>query len=184
MEIKVNSRLLVALLFLCPAAGMAQVSDVPTGYRETASDHRLSPAIFYAIALTESGQSRMTAEFRPWPWTLSIDGEPFFFASRVEARTALLEALQRLPGQLGIGLFQVEFRFHSDRFDSAEEMLDPYENSRVAAEIFSESLDATEGNVWQAIGLFHSATPDLAEAYRKRVARRLVDLVGSTGYGG
>ncbi len=179
-----NSRLLVLLSLLSPAAGLAQISDVPAGYRTTASDHHLSPAIFYAIALTESGQSRMTAGYRPWPWTLSIDGEPFFFASRVEARTALLKALQRQPRQLGIGLFQVEFRFHFERFDSAEEMLDPYENSRVAAEIFSESLATTKGNVWQAIGLFHSATPDLAEAYRKRVARRLVGLVGSTGYGG
>ena len=184
METKVNSRLLVALLLLCPAAGLAQVSDVPAGYRETASYHRLSLAIFYAIALTESGQSRMTEGFRPWPWTLSIDGEPYFFQSRVEAQTAFMEALQRQPGQLGIGLFQVEYRFHSDRFDLVEEMLDPYENSRVAAEIFLEGLAIAGGDVWQAIGLFHSATPDLAEAYRKRVARRLVGLVGSTGYGG
>lgn len=179
-----NSRLLVPLLLLCPAAGLAQVSDVPAGYREIASDHRLSPSIFYAIALTESGQSRMIAGYRPWPWTLSIDSEPYFFPTREEARAALMEAIRRQPVQLGIGLFQVEYSFHSDRFESAEEMLDPYENSRVVAEIFSEGLAATEGDVWQAIGLFHSATPDLAEAYRKRVARRLVDLVGSTGYGG
>ena len=179
-----NSRLLVALLLLCPAAGLAQVFDVPAGYRATASDHRLSPTIFYAIALTESGQSRMTVEFRPWPWTLSIDGEPFLFPTREKAQVTLLEAIRRQPRQLGIGLFQVEYRFHSDRFDSAEEMLDPYENSRVAAEIFSEGLAATEGDVWQAIGLFHSATQNLAEAYRKRVARRLVGLVGSAGYGG
>ena len=179
-----NSRLLVVLLLLCPTAGLAQVPDVPAGYRATASDHRLSPAIFYAIALTESGQSRMTAGYRPWPWTLSIDGEPYFFPTREKARTALLEALRRQPVQLGIGLFQVEHRFHSDRFDSVEEMLDPYENSRVAAEIFLEGLAMAGGDVWQAIGLFHSATPDLAEAYRKRVAKRLVGLVGSTGYGG
>ena len=184
MEVKVNSRLLVALSLLCPAAGLAQVPDVPAGYRATASDHRLSPPILYAIALTESGQSRMTAEFRPWPWTLSIDGEPYFFPTRGEARAALMEAIRRQPVQLGIGLFQVEYRFHSDRFDSAEEMLDPYENCRVAAEIFSEGLAVTKGDVWQAIGFFHSATPELAEVYRKRVARRLVGLVGRTGYGG
>ncbi len=179
-----NSRLLVVLLLLCPAAGLAQISDVPAGYHEAAADHRLSPVIFYSIALTESGQSRMTAGYKPWPWTLSIEGEPYFFPTREEARTALLEALRRQPRQLGVGLFQVEYRFHSDRFDSDEEMLDPYENSQVAAEIFSEGLAVAEGDVWQAIGFFHSATPDLAEAYRKRVARRLVSLVGRTGYGG
>ncbi|MXY64066.1 MAG: lytic transglycosylase domain-containing protein [Gammaproteobacteria bacterium] len=179
-----SNRLLVFLSLLCPAAGLAQVPDVPAGYHAAASNHRLSPAIFYAIALTESGQSRMTAEFRPWPWTLSIDGEPYFFPTREETRTALLEAIQHGPGQLGVGLFQVEYRFHSNRFDSPGAMLDPYENSRVAAEIFSEGLVAAGGNVWRAIGLFHSTTPDLAEAYRKRVARRLVGLVGSTGYGG
>ena len=179
-----NNRLLGFWLLLSPAAGMAQAPDVPAGYHATAYEHHLSPAIFYAIALTESGQSRMTAEFRPWPWTLSIDGEPYFFPTREEAGSALLDAIRRQPSQLGVGLFQVEYRFHLSRFDSPGAMLDPYENSRVAAGIFSEGLAAAGGDVWQAIGLFHSATPDLADAYRSRVARRLIGLVGSAGHDG
>ena len=163
---------------LSDAANARDLSQIPAGYQAAAGAANIGPALFYAIALTESGQSAMTADYRPWPWTLTIDSEPHFFPSREEAEAKLLEAIQRQPGQLGVGLFQVEHRFHADRFDSPAAMLDPYENSRVAAEIFSEGLSAAGGDIWQAVGMFHSGTPSLAEAYRQRVAQRLVDLVG------
>ena len=173
------NRLLAFLFLLLPVVGHAQVEPVPAGYRQAAGIANVGPALFYAIALTESGQSTMTADYRPWPWTLSIDGEPHFFSTRQEARSALLDAVSRSPAQLGVGLFQIEFRFHSRRFESVDAMLDPYANARVAAEIFSEGLSTSGGNVWEAVGLFHSASPELANAYRNRVARKLVNLLGS-----
>ena len=173
------NRFLAFLIYMLSAAGDCQVITVPTGYQSAASESRVSPVLFYAMALTESGQSEMTAEFRPWPWTLSIDGEPHFYRSREEAVAALEDAIRRQVGQLGVGLFQVEYRFHSDRFPSPEAMLDPYENSRIAADILSESLERSGGDIWEAVGLFHSATPELAGAYRARVSHRLFDLVAS-----
>lgn len=171
-------------MLLFPGIAAAQTISVPAAYQAVASDARLNPAVLYAIALTESGQSAMTAEFRPWPWTLSIDGEPFFYRTRDEARAALADAIRRQARQLGVGLFQIEYRFHADRFESPGAMLDPYANSEVAARIFSEGLAAAGGNVWTAIGLFHSATPELADGYRRRVARRLLDLVVMNHHGG
>lgn len=130
------------------------------------------------MALVESGQSVMTADFRPWPWTLSIDGEPHFFRTREEARDALTDAIRRQADQLGVGLFQIEYRFHHDRFPSPGAMLDPYANARAASQILAEGLARSDGNVWEAVGHFHSSTPALANAYRVRVARRLFDLAG------
>ncbi len=176
-----------AILFLSllaiPAAGHAQASPVPAGYYAAAAEARVGPSLFYAIALTESGQSTMTAEYRPWPWTLSIDHKPHFFPTRKAALSALTTEINRRKSdagkkQLGVGLFQIEWRFHAHRFESPGQMLDPYANARVAAEIFLEGLAAAGGDVWEAVGLFHSNTPDLAQSYRQRVAKRLVGLAG------
>lgn len=170
-------RLLSFLILVMPIAGHSQAPSVPAGYHPPAVEARVGPSLFYAIALTESGQSGMTSDYRPWPWTLSIDSKPHFFPTRREAHDALIDAIRREVSQLGVGLFQIEYRFHFHRFDSTDAMLDPYNNSRVAAEILSEGLAASNGDVWQAIGLFHSATPELADAYRSRVSRQLVNLV-------
>lgn len=56
-------------------------------------------------------------------------------------------------------------------------MLNPYANSRIAAEILGEGLERTNGDAWAAVGVFHSSTPELAESYRLRVARRLFKLI-------
>ena len=175
------ARIFLAVLFVLPPMCLAQTAPVPAGYQTAADEARVGSRLFYAIALTESGQSMMTADYRPWPWTLSIDKKPHYFATRQEARTALLDAVRREASQLGVGLFQIEYRFHAHRFESIEAMLDPYANSRVAAEIFSEGLSSSGGDVWQAIGLFHSATPELADAYRRRVSKQLVNLAGREG---
>lgn len=165
-----------------PCMAVAETAAVPAGYRAAAAEVRMGSVLFYAMALVESGQSQMTADYRPWPWTLSIDGQPNFYPTREDARAALDDAVRRQVSQLGVGLFQIEYRFHAHRFPSPESILDPYVNARAAAEIFAEGLDRVDGDVWEAVGLFHSATPDLASAYRARVARRLFDLVGRQGH--
>lgn len=175
-----NRKLTALALALTLAGGLPVQAEsrVPTGYESAATTREISPLLFYAMALTESGQSRMTAGYRPWPWTLSIDGKPHFYPSRRAAEAALQAAIERPAEQLGVGLFQVEYRYHADRFESPEAMLDPYLNSRAAAEILSEGLQRSNGDVWAAVGMFHSGTPELAAAYRERVARRLVNLIG------
>jgi len=167
----------VLLLFLCTMGPVRAELAVPAGYEAAAGRLDFSPVLFYAMALTESGQSRMTAEYRAWPWTLSIDREAHYFPDRAAASAALKAALENEAEQLGVGLFQIEYRYHAHRFDSVDAMLDPYRNAQVAAAIFSEGLQQTDGDLWAAVGLFHSATPALAAAYRNRVAERLIRLL-------
>ncbi len=173
---------IILILLLCITVPNYAENSVPTGYRSAVSTQGVSAAIFYAVALTESGQSTMTAEFRPWPWTLSIDKQPHYFRDRESAESALKDAINRKVKQLGVGLFQIEYRYHADRFETVESMLDPYTNSRIAAEIFSEGLDRSNGDVWSAVGAFHTTTPKLADAYRTRVARNLINYIGRSNY--
>lgn len=178
-----NRTLKAVLLALTLGAGTPGMANhqIPDGYRSAVAGHGVSAALFYAMALTESGQSEMTAGYRPWPWTLSVNREALFFPDRRSAEAALRAAVKRRAEQLGVGLFQIEYRYHGQRFESLEAMLDPYFNSRIAAEIFSEGLHRANGDVWTAVGFFHSGTPKLADAYRKRVAQRLINLIGNHG---
>jgi hypothetical protein len=59
----------------------AQSQPVPVGYQQVAREYGLPPALLYAVALTESGQScaQSKEQFRPWPWALNIDGEGALF---------------------------------------------------------------------------------------------------------
>jgi len=175
--VKPAIRTVLLLAALCAMAPVRAELSVPAGYEAAAGRLDFPPVLFYAMALTESGQSRMTPGYRAWPWTLSINREARYFPDRAAASAALRDALASGPEQLGVGLFQIEHRYHGHRFDSIDAMLDPYRNAQVAAEIFSEGLQETGGDLWAAVGRFHSSTPELAEAYRSRVAERLVRLL-------
>ena len=50
-------------------------------------------------------------------------------------------------------------------------------NADAAAWILRLNLDDAGGDMWEAVGLYHSATPDLKRAYLTRVYRHLVALL-------
>lgn len=50
-------------------------------------------------------------------------------------------------------------------------------NADAAAWILRLNLDGAGGDMWEAVGLYHSATPDLKRNYLKQVYRHLVALL-------
>ena len=170
--------MLIGMLLILSSGPAQALEDIPRAYRDAAAEIPVSPTVFYALALLESGQSERTPGYRPWPWTLTVNGKPHFFDSRAMAEAFLRQAIAAAPEQLGIGLYQIEHRFHAHRFDGLEQMLDPWHNVRVAADIFREALAREGGNVWQAVGRFHSGTPRFALAYQRRFGMKLLQLIG------
>jgi hypothetical protein len=39
------------------------------------------------------------------------------------------------------------------------------------------NLDGTRGDMWEAVGLYHSATPDLKRRYLKQIYGRIVAIL-------
>ena len=149
---------------------------VPPGYRSVAAERGVPAALFYAVALAESG-TRIDSALHPWPWTLNVAGEGHVFGSRAAAWAELRRALAAGESSIDIGVMQVNWRYHRDALQDPWLALDPYYNLRVAAAILVDCYQR-RGNWWDAVGCYHAPQADeRAARFRDRVRahwRRLV----------
>ena len=151
---------------------------IPPGYRSIAAERGIPHAIFYAVALTESGKKITKVEgFRPWPWTLNVEGRGYYFESRLVAWQTLKGLLDNGNRSIDIGLMQVNWRYHRKRLVNAWQALDPHHNLRVGAEILRDCYLA-ERDWWASVGCYHSPNNlQRATQYRRRVLSRWQRLV-------
>jgi hypothetical protein len=159
--------LAAAWLMLCPAPARASVdlSLICDRVAVEASEASGVPlSVLKAIALTETGRRRDGA-FRPWPWTVNMEGKGSFHSSRDEALALVYEHFKRGARSFDVGCFQINYRWHGQHFDSIEAMFDPRGNAMYAARFLRE-LHAELGSWDKAAGAYHSRTPEHANRYR------------------
>ena len=150
---------------------------VPEGYRAVANEVGIPHTVLYAVALSESGKPLDTKGFRPWPWTLNVAGQGYYFSSRTEAWQALQQLLGNGKTSIDIGLMQVNWRYHRSRLGSPWQALDPYHNLRVGARILQACLQQ-KGDCWSGVGCYHAPNdPERANRYRDQVQSRWQRLV-------
>ena len=143
---------------LCQAAiaGAEQVQGIPT--------HLLS-----AIGKAESGRRDEAAGVvRPWPWTINAEGQGYFFDTKAQAVAAVRAMQARGVKSIDVGCMQINLMHHPDAFPSLELAFDPPANAAYAA-LFLRQLYAQAGDWTKAVGLYHSATPELSAPYAKKV---------------
>jgi len=150
----------------------------PPAYQLAAQQAGVPSPVLYAVALQESG-ARLRGRLIPWPWTLNVAGRAERYATQAEACTAIRRALARAPAQrVDIGLGQVNLGYHAHRYDQPCDLLDPYRNLAIAAEILKEQH--TPGEDWLlAIGRYHRpAGGEPAARYRRSVHQHLTRVLG------
>jgi len=164
---------LVALITGSLPGLVSSAESVPSGYRIVASESAIPDAIFYAVALAESGRVLKTdGVLRPWPWTLNVAGDGYYYPTRIEAWQALTGWLKDGKRSVDIGLMQVNWRYHQERLGTPWQALDPYHNLRVGAEILQECY-TTRQDWWASVGCYHApSNPERADQYRQRVLSR------------
>lgn len=168
------SQLLLALLAL--SQPIAATANVPSLYHDVATEYGIPPLLLYAIALVESATPLKDGTTQPWPWTLSISAKPYYYATRNEALAAFRWARQQNVTQLGIGLMQIEWRFHGKRFENETVALDPGVNVRTGADILRTEYQNAGKNWDLAVKRYHSRTEKFQQAYVRRVNRVLQRL--------
>lgn len=153
---------------------------VPAGYRQVAAAHGIPSALFYALALAESGRwIEDWAVSRPWPWALNIEGRGQFYPTRRAAEAALAEVLASGRTSVDVGLMQVSWRYHQPALETPTLALDPYRNLNVAAEILV-ACRARRDDWWGAVACYHAPNaPERGKRYQDRVRSLWDDLQSS-----
>jgi len=180
--VKKDARRLILLwpLMWISTTTCVQANAVPSGYQGIADQYQIPSKILYAIALQESGKKLSNGAFRPWPWTLNVEGKP----KRYKTRKAAWLVLKQYVGQgkvlIDIGLMQVNWHYHQKKLGTLWRALEPYHNMRVAADILTSEYRKRKD--WlRAVGAYHSPGSKKrqrknAERYRRRVARHMASL--------
>ncbi|MBC3871438.1 lysozyme family protein [Undibacterium oligocarboniphilum] len=102
-----------------------------------------------AIALVES-----SFKGYPWPWTLNVNGQSLFFATREEAYKKILELLRAGITNFDIGITQISWKFHSGLFESPWQALQPSTNILASKKILVQ-LYGQLGNWTAAVKCYH-----------------------------
>lgn len=175
----VASRRAVLALLACALAGIALAQDIPPPAYQVAAQRAGIPAtVLYAVALQESG-ARLNGRLVPWPWSLNVAGVSRRFATRAEACAELHQALRDVPPtRIDAGLGQINLGYQHHRYDQPCELLDPYRNLALAAEILREQH--APGQDWLiTIGRYHRPAGGAPAArYRHRVGQHLARVLG------
>ncbi len=141
---------------------------------EAARETGVPLAVLRAISLSETGRNR-GGSFRPWPWTVNMEGAGAWFDEPDEALGFVRRHFETGARSFDVGCFQLNYRWHGQNFQSIESMFDPLENARYAAR-FLAGLYAETGDWMLAAGYYHSRTPSLADRYSSRFQRILSRL--------
>ena len=123
-------------------------------------------SILKAIARTESGVTRNGA-FKPWPWTVNVEGKGVYFESKRSAEKFIVSSLRDGHTNIDIGCFQINHRWHGRHFSNVTEMLDPDQNALYAATFLSR-LYREFGNWERAAGAYHSRNQLHSDAYLEK----------------
>jgi soluble lytic murein transglycosylase-like protein len=161
--------------------GIGHAQEIPPpAYQLTARRAGIPSAVLYAIALQESGM-RWGGRLVPWPWSLNVAGQSHRYASRAAACAGLGQALKQTPStRIDVGLGQINLGYQKQRYAQPCDLLDPYANLALAADILREQH--TPGEDWlTAIGRYHRpAGGEPAMRYRRSVSKHLDRVLGTS----
>ncbi len=149
----IHNRILLYWLVVFPQITLA--NSIPSGYHRIANHYQMPADVLYAVALTESGQTIDHGRFRPWPWTLNVEGKPKRFNSRNAACRELNRQLTQGIRSIDIGIMQINWRWNQQRLRNPCQALLPYTNLHHGAALLKAAYSVK--HTWPAaVGHYHS----------------------------
>ena len=168
-----------ALVLALSAAMPARASDALiegarqcTQYFPTAEKRYGIPShLLAAISSTESGRWHNGLGIAvPWPWTINVEGQGHYFASKAEAIAATSALLRKGYRSIDVGCMQVNLKHHANAFASLNEAFDPEKNVNYAAQFLRTNY--TDLGDWvKATAAYHSRTPYRGSKYLGLIER-------------
>lgn len=142
--------------------------------QQAAADSEVPVQVLLAITRVETGR-QSDGQLRPWPWSINLAGEGYWFADATEATAFANDQLAMGSENFDVGCFQINLHWHGAEFVSLEEAFDPAANATYAA-AFLTDLYRSEGGWPEAVAAYHSRTPEKAAAYLAKIEGVLADL--------
>jgi len=133
-------------------------------------DLNIPNKLLVSIALTESGTTNSLGNFVAWPWTLNVNGQPYFFKNKDKAYNFLLKKIGEGEKNIDIGCMQISYKYHRKNFQNLKSFLDPNNNVIYAAK-YLKNLHKREKSWNKAISYYHSSNPQRMFKYLDKVHR-------------
>ena len=102
------------------------------------------------------------------PTAINIEGKSVITNNKSEAIKTIKNALNQGVTNIDIGIAQINYRWHKDKFRNIEEMINPTANIEYAAKLLL-SLFKQHGTWHKAIRHYHSANPNHHNQYSRKV---------------
>jgi hypothetical protein len=133
------------------------------------------PAHFMsAIARIESGRRSADGQVNPWPWSINVEGVDHVYDTRDQAVAAVRAFQARGVRSIDVGCMQVNLLHHPNAFVSLEDGFDPAANAGYAGRFLAQLFQQT--GAWpKAVAAYHSFTPELGDAYQRKVMAVLAE---------
>jgi hypothetical protein len=130
-----------------------------------------------AIGRVESGRfDPQSRTWRPWPWTIDVNGQGYFFNSKPAAIAAVRALEAQGIRSIDVGCMQVNLQQHPNAFASLDDAFDPRNNARYASQ-FLNQLFVQSGSWQKAAARYHSSTPAIGIPYGEKVMALLSEAV-------
>ena len=132
--------------------------------------------LLLAVALTESGKlvkDRQKIQEKgkllsAWPWTVMAESRGRYLPNQ-QAAIAEVKALQgRGIRNIDVGCMQINLGYHGHAFSNLNEAFDPTNNVAYAA-AFLTRLRKERHSWTNAVGYYHSSTPERMRYYKNKV---------------
>lgn len=158
---------LAAIALAVSSANLNAFTLEGTVFDRVGKEMNVDPVLLYSVALTESALSNGGKQIAPNPYTLRTFTTPYYFKEKEQALDKLNQ-LARTHKSIDVGLMQINIKYHADKFNSFDELLDIEQNVRIGAEILKEVMASTSNKII-GIGRYHSYTPERADYYGRKV---------------
>lgn len=120
-------------------------------------------AVIFKIARLETGR-RVDGRIVSWPWSLNNGGKAYYLKDSATALRTLAKLMAEGEKNIDVGCMQLNIRWHSEFFNSLEQMMNPLHNVRYAAR-YLETLYKETGSWEKAVRYYHSRNTKFNDLY-------------------
>src|SRR3990167_6735606 len=96
--------------------------------RKYEKQHAIPTGLLHAISKAESGLKDVKGRLVPWPWTINVRGQGYYFPTKQEAIAAVQAMQAKGIESIDVGCMQVNLYYHPKAFKTLEDAFEPSKN--------------------------------------------------------